>query len=70
MAVQVTARDTEKIDIQVTYLLASEEKVKQEFTPLLSIADAYPKFVLSMDTAWVGDQRRVKHLPSDPLRLA
>jgi uncharacterized protein len=60
MAERTSARSTEKIYIQVTYLLASEETVKREFMPLLTIPDAYPKLVLSMDTAWGGDYDGVK----------
>jgi uncharacterized protein len=60
MAERSNAQEIEKLYIQVTYLLASEETVKREFTPLLAIKDAYPKLVLSMDTAWGGDYNGVK----------
>jgi uncharacterized protein len=60
MAERSSARQIEKIYIQVTYLLASPETVKREFTPLLAIKDAYPKLVLSMDTVWGGDYNGVK----------
>lgn len=43
-----TLRD-EKLYIQVTYLLASPETVEREFSPLKSVQDNYPKYVLSMD---------------------
>lgn len=43
-----TLRD-EKLYIQVTYLLASDETVEREFSPLKNIKDNYPKYVLSMD---------------------
>ena len=43
-----TLRD-EKLYIQVTYLLASDETVDREFDPLKNIKDNYPKYVLSMD---------------------
>lgn len=39
----------EKLYIQVTYLLASSETIEREFSPLRSIKDNYPKYVLSMD---------------------
>lgn len=39
----------EKLYIQVTYLLASPETIEREFSPLKSIKDNYPKYVLSMD---------------------
>jgi uncharacterized protein len=60
MAERSSAQAIEKIYIQVTYLLASEETVKREFTPLLSIKDAYPKLVLSMDITSGGDYNGVK----------
>jgi uncharacterized protein len=60
MAERSSAQEIEKLYMQVTYLLASEESVKREFTPLLAIKDAYPKLVLSMDTAWGGDYNGVK----------
>ena len=34
---------------QVTYLLASPETIEREFSPLLSINDNFPKYVLSLD---------------------
>lgn len=39
----------EKIYVQVTYLLASEETVEREFGALEKIPDNYPKYVVSMD---------------------
>lgn len=39
----------EKIYIQVTYLLASEETLKREFTPLEKIGDNFPKYIISYD---------------------
>ncbi len=62
MAERVTAKDAEKIYIQVCYLLASEDTVQREFKPLLAIPDAYPKMVLSMDTYWGGDHHGVRRL--------
>ena len=37
------------IYVQVCYLLATDETMEREFGALLSIADNYPKYVLSMD---------------------
>jgi len=34
---------------QVAYLLASRETIEREFSPLLSIKDNFPKYVLSLD---------------------
>ncbi len=39
----------EKIYVQVTYLLASEDTIEREFTVLETIPDNYPKYVVSMD---------------------
>lgn len=39
----------EKIYIQVTYLLASEETIDREFSVYDSISDNFPKYVVSMD---------------------
>jgi predicted AAA+ superfamily ATPase len=55
-------RAGEKIYLQVTYLLASEDTVQREFKPLLAIPDAYPKLVLSMDTDWGSDYHGVRRL--------
>ena len=62
MAERVTPAGGEKIYIQVTYLLASDETVQREFKPLLAIPDAYPKMVLSMDTDWGSDYYGVRRL--------
>ena len=39
----------DKIYVQVTYLLASEETIEREFGVLEQIPDNYPKYVVSMD---------------------
>lgn len=39
----------EKIYVQVTYILATEETVEREFSVLETIPDNYPKYVVSMD---------------------
>lgn len=39
----------EKIYVQVTYLLVTEETVEREFSVLETIPDNYPKYVVSMD---------------------
>lgn len=39
----------DKLYIQVSYLLASEETIKREFGVYNSIDDHYPKYVVSMD---------------------
>jgi len=42
-------KDNKKAYIQVTYLLASEDTIEGEFTPLEMIRDNYQKYVLSLD---------------------
>ena len=45
----VAEKGSEKIYVQVSYLLASEETVEREFGVLRNTPDNYPKYVLSMD---------------------
>ena len=45
----IAKKGKQKIYIQVSYFLASDETVNSEFRPLLKIKDNYPKYVLSMD---------------------
>ena len=45
----VCMKNKETVYIQVSYLLASDETIKREFSVLESIQDNYPKYVLSMD---------------------
>lgn len=45
----IATKATEKLYVQVTYLLASEEVAEREFKPLQKIKDNYPKYVFSMD---------------------
>lgn len=42
-------KGNEKIYIQVTYLLASEDTIQREFSAYDAIKDNYPKFVVSLD---------------------
>lgn len=42
-------RNKEKIYIQVCYLLSEEETINREFRTFASIADNYPKYVISAD---------------------
>ncbi len=44
----VAERRNEKMYIQVTYVMSSEETTNREFEPLMLIKDNYPKFVISM----------------------
>lgn len=45
----IAERKDERIYIQVSYLLSSEEVTRREFAPLEIIRDQYPKLVLTMD---------------------
>lgn len=45
----VCTKNKERIYIQVSYLLATEETVDREFSVLEKIKDNYPKYVISMD---------------------
>ena len=45
----ICKRGEECIYIQVCYLLASDETIEREFGIYNTIADNYPKYVLSMD---------------------
>jgi len=58
----IATRADEKIYIQVAYLLASEQTIEREFSPLLEVKDNYPKYVLSMDTFFGTDYEGVKRL--------
>ncbi len=59
----IATNQKEKIYIQVSYLLSSEQTIQREFTPLLDIEDNYPKYVLSMDeNIWGNDYKGIKRL--------
>ena len=45
----VAKRNGEKIYVQVTYLLTSEETIQREFGVYDAVRDNYPKYVVSMD---------------------
>lgn len=45
----VALKGSERLYVQATYLLSGEETIKREFSPLASIRDNYPKYVISMD---------------------
>lgn len=45
----VCRKANKKLYVQVCYLLASDETIEREFSPLLKIKDNYEKYVLSMD---------------------
>ena len=45
----ICEKKTEKLYVQVSYLLASEETIKREFNAYDSIRDHFPKYVVSLD---------------------
>lgn len=45
----ICEKEGQRIYLQVSYLLASDETIEREFKSLLEINDNYPKYVLSMD---------------------
>ena len=45
----IAKKNHQKIYVQVTYLLASEQTIQREFGVYQSIQDNYPKYVVSMD---------------------
>ena len=58
----VAERNGERLYIQVSYLLQSEETLERETSPLLSVPDNYPKLLLTMDRAMGGDHLGVQRL--------
>lgn len=57
----IAKRGREVLYIQVCYLLAEESTIQREFSPLISIADNYPKYVLSMDSLDMS-REGIKHI--------
>lgn len=57
----ICTKNDKKVYIQVTYLLANEDIINREFTPLMKIRDNYPKYVLSLDDYDFSNQG-IKHL--------
>jgi hypothetical protein len=58
----VVTKEREKIYIQVAYLLATPKVVQREFSVLQKIHDNYPKYVLSLDSAFGHDLDGIKRL--------
>lgn len=57
----VCERRTEKLYVQVCYLLASEETVRREFGAYDAVRDNYPKYVVSLDEFDMS-RNGIKHL--------
>lgn len=63
MEVDFVAEKAEKrIYIQVAYSLDLERTVEREFAPLLAIRDAYPKYVVSMDSHFQDSIEGVRYI--------
>lgn len=58
----IAEKQGEKIYLQVAYKLESKQTVEREFSPLLAVADNYPKYVVTMDDFWKDSIDGVKHL--------
>jgi uncharacterized protein len=58
----VAEKNGTKMYVQVAYLIASEEVKEREFGNLLSIKDAYPKYVVSLDTFAPKNIEGVQHI--------
>ena len=58
----IAEKQGEKIYIQVAYKLESKQTVDREFSPLLSVDDHYPKYVVTMDDFWKDAIDGVKHI--------
>lgn len=56
----VAERPDDKIYIQVTESMASEETRERELRPLRMIADNYEKIVLSMDRSYINSYDGIK----------
>jgi predicted AAA+ superfamily ATPase len=57
----IAEKGSEKVYLQVAYLLANIETIEREFTALEKIQDNYPKYVLSMDRMKI-ERKGIKHL--------
>jgi len=58
----IAEKKNEKLYVQVTYKMESENTVKREFEPLLMVRDHYPKYVVSMDEVFDDNIEGVKHI--------
>lgn len=58
----IATKRGEKLYVQVTYLLASEDVIQREYTPLTRINDNYRKIVVSMDRMPQGNKEGIEWL--------
>jgi predicted AAA+ superfamily ATPase len=58
----LAVKPTEKIYIQVCYLLENKSTIEREFGVYSKVKDFYPKYVLSMDEIPIQDYLGIRHL--------
>lgn len=58
----IAERENKRIYLQTAYLIADKSTEEREFGNLLSIHDAYPKYVISMDALAGGNYKGVEHI--------
>lgn len=56
----IAEKRDEKLYVQVTYLLASDEVIQREFNPLQNIDDNYRKYVVSLDRIPKGNKEGIE----------
>ena len=64
----VAEKGSEKLYVQVAYLMPTEEIRQREFSSLMKIQDNYPKYVLSMDEVDFS-REGIRHCPVDEFLL-
>lgn len=57
----IAEKQSKKIYVQVAFKLDQKQTIEREFSGLLSIADQYPKFVVTMDDFWRESVEGVQH---------
>lgn len=58
----VAEKESERVYVQVAYLLATEETVEREVRPLAMIQDNHPKYILSFDEYRIAGKNGIRHL--------
>jgi len=58
----IAEKENRKMYIQVAYMLSSQETIEREISALRSIKDNYPKYVISMDTAFGNDFEGIRRI--------
>lgn len=58
----IAEKSGERIYVQVTRAIESDETRVREFSPLLAVSDQYPKYVVSLDDFAGGNVDGVKHV--------